>query len=69
MCIAVLKPYSTENTPKNAKKSNLLKSKRILKLKYKLNGGPVFTFSFAEDGNSLLCPASYATATNTPNIG
>jgi len=28
--------YSTENTPKYAKNDNLLKTKRSLKLKYKL---------------------------------
>jgi len=37
---------STENTSKNAKKNdNLLKTKIILKFKYKPSGGLVFTFS------------------------
>jgi len=36
---------STENIPKNAKRDNLLKNKRILKLEYKKSGDLVFAFS------------------------
>jgi len=35
-------------------KNNLLKTKRILKPKYKLSGGPVFTFSLPGWGGSSL---------------
>jgi len=36
---------SPENSPKNAKNNNLLKTKRIIKLKYKLSGSPDSAFS------------------------
>jgi len=42
--MAVLNPKSPENTPKNAKSNNILKTKRILIPKYKVGGGPVFIF-------------------------
>jgi len=45
------------NNPRNAENNNLLKIKRILKPKYKVSGGPVFTFSLP-GGNSPFCPQS-----------
>jgi len=46
----------------------LLKTNRILKLKYKLNGDPGFVFSLPGGQFASLPPVSYATATNTLNI-
>jgi len=53
---------------KTQKNDNLLKTKRILKLKYKLNGDPVFAFSLPGGKFAPLSPVSYATATNTLKI-
>jgi len=52
------------------KNDNVLKTKRILKLKYrpKLNGDPVFAFSLPGGKFAPLPPVSYVTATNTLNI-
>jgi len=36
-----------ENTPKNAKSNNLVKTKRILNIKIKAKGVSVFTFTVA----------------------
>ena len=48
-----------QNTQKS---NNLLKTKRILKIKYKLMGRPVFTCGLPGGGFSRLLPVSYATA-------
>ena len=47
-------------------KNNLLKTKRILKPKYKFSAGPVFTFRFPGWGQCapLALPVSYATGKN-----
>jgi len=56
------KPKSPENTPKNAKNDNLLKTKRALKPKCKLSGGPVFCIYLAREGAIRpSVPVSYAT--------
>jgi len=44
--------------PKIQKNNNLLKTKTILKPKYKLSGGSVYTFSLPRWGNSALFPLS-----------
>jgi len=41
---------------KNAKSSNLLKAKRMLKTKYKQSGGPIVTFSLPRRGNLSPTP-------------
>jgi len=52
------KTKSPENDPKKHKNSNLLKTKGMLKPKYR----PFFTFSFPGGGQfASLSPASYAT--------
>jgi len=57
--MAILKPEITgkhsETSEKRKKNNNLLKAKSILKPKYKLSGGPVFTFSWP--GESVRTPA------------
>jgi len=45
-------PKLLENTSKNAKNNNLLKTTRKLKSSYKLSGDPVFKFN--GNGNGLL---------------
>jgi len=40
------------------KTNHLLKTKTILKPRYKLSGGSVYTFSLPRGGNSTLCPLS-----------
>ena len=60
---------STENLRETQKDDNLLKTKRILKPKYKLSEVLFFTFSRPGESKSpLIPPASYSTATNTLNI-
>jgi len=46
---------------KYKKNSNPLKIKRVVKSKYKLSGGPVFTFSVPGGQFGSLPPASYVT--------
>jgi len=46
----------------NAKKDNLLKTKRILNIKMYTKGNPVFTFSLPGGRLVPLSPVSYATA-------
>ena len=46
MWMAILKPQINGKSPKTQKDDNLLKTKRILKAKYKPSGGLVFTFSW-----------------------
>jgi len=43
---------------RNIQRNDLLKTKTILKPKYKLSGGSVYTFSLPRGGNSTLCPLS-----------
>jgi len=43
---------------KMQKNNNLLKTKTILKPKYKLSGGSFFTFNLPRGGISTLCPLS-----------
>ena len=50
---------------KTQKNDNLLKTKRILKLKYKLNGDPVFAFGLPVGQFAPLPPVSYAIATDS----
>jgi len=58
-------PKSPENYPLKAQKNNLLKTKRILKPKYKPSEGRVFTLSLLGGGDSPLCPpVNYGTAYN-----
>jgi len=64
------KALNHRKTPKNVKKNNILKTKRILKPNYKFSGGPVFTFtSPGGRGNSRLFPTvSYATECETVSL-
>jgi len=58
-----INPKSQENTQKNAK-NNLLKNKEPKKTKYKLSGGPVFTFGLSSVKGGRFAPlpsVSYAT--------
>ena len=58
-----------ENLRKTQKDDNQLKTKRILKPKYKLSEVLFFTFSWPGESQShLIPPACYSTATNTLNI-
>jgi len=61
MRMAILNPKSPEDYPKNANNNNLLKTKRILNLKYKLSECPVFTFSLPGGKFAPLTPVSYVT--------
>jgi len=50
-----------ENSPKNAKNDNLLKTKTILNIIMSAKGGPVFTFSLPRRAaRPLALPISYA---------
>jgi len=51
--MAILKPQINGKSNKNKKDDNLLKTKGILKSKYKLSGGLVFTFSWPEESYRL----------------
>jgi len=59
-------PKSPENTPKNAN-NNLLKTKRILKPKCKLNGGPLLNLACRVDDSSL-CPPSVTATGHRPSV-
>ena len=52
--MAIRNPKSPENNPRNAKNSLLLKTKRIIKPKYKFGGGATFTFISPEVGEGEL---------------
>jgi len=57
--MATLKPLITGKYSKKRKgNNNLLKTKRILKPKYKLGGRPVFAFSLTRGGDPLFFPPS-----------
>jgi len=61
----VLDVYASEkneNTPKNTKNNNLLKTKRMLNIKMSAKGGAVFTFSLPGGEARSPAPVSYATA-------
>jgi len=59
--MSILQPKN-ENTPKNAKNNNVLKTKIILNIKMSVKGGPVFTFGLPGLGGSPPCPhVSYTT--------
>ena len=62
MDISYYNPKSPENTPKNAKNNNLLKTKRILNPKYKLSYGPFFHLACQGKQCATLLPVSYTTA-------
>jgi len=49
-------------------KDNLLKTKRILKAKQKLSGGPGLLLLASGVKSPLFPPVSYSTARNTLNI-
>jgi len=65
MWMAILKPKSSENTPKNAKNNNLLKTNRIVKPKHKLSWCPLLTFSFP---GGAICPYAPVVVKNNPNM-
>jgi len=50
---------NTKNIPKNAKKNNLLTTKRIVHIKMSAKEGPAFTFSLPGE---RLAPVGYTTA-------